>query len=149
MLLIEQRAANAAPVQPQLVLSFNLRQRSRLRTKAENGEDVGVFLARGEQLRDGDRLLADDGRVVEIVAAQEAVYHIDCAQPEQLARLAYHLGNRHVPVQLGAGWLRIARDHVLKDMLEKLGAHVSDALAPFQPEGGAYGGHHHGHGHEG
>jgi urease accessory protein len=145
MLLVQQRAAPGASAVVRLVLPFDLRQRSRLRTRVENGEEVGLFLARGEQLRDGDRLLADDGRVIEVVAAQEAVYQIVCAHPEQLARLAYHLGNRHVPVQIGAGWLRIARDHVLKDMLEKLGAEVSDAMAPFQPEGGAYASHAHAH----
>jgi urease accessory protein len=145
MLLVQQRAAPGASAAVRLVLPFDLRQRSRLRTRAENGEEVGLFLARGDQLRDGDRLLADDGRVIEVVAAQEAVYQIVCVHPEQLARLAYHLGNRHVPVQIGAGWLRIARDHVLKDMLEKLGAEVSDAMAPFQPEGGAYASHAHAH----
>lgn len=145
MLLIEQRAPAGARAQTRLVLPFDLRQRSRLRTKAENGEDVGLFLQRGAQLRDGDRLLAEDGRVIEVVAAPEAVYRIVCAEG-QLARMAYHLGNRHVPVQIGAGWLRIARDHVLKEMLEQLGASVSEETAPFQPESGAYAGHGHEHG---
>jgi urease accessory protein len=143
MLLIERRATDKSLAQVKLVLPFDLRQRSRLRTKAENGEDVGLFLERGAQLRDGDKLLAEDGRVVEVIAAEEAVYRITCAEG-QLARMAYHLGNRHVPVQIGAGWLRIGRDHVLKEMLEKLGAQVSEELAPFQPEGGAYAGHSHG-----
>jgi urease accessory protein len=145
MLLIERRASDNARTQVKLVLPFDLRQRSRLRTKADNGEEVGLFLDRGAQLRDGDKLLAEDGRVVEVVAAPEAVYRITCPDG-QIARLAYHLGNRHVPVQIGAGWLRIARDHVLKDMLDKLGAEVSDEMAPFQPEGGAYAGHAHTHG---
>ncbi len=145
MLLIERRASDNARTQVKLVLPFDLRQRSRLRTKADNGEEVGLFLDRGAQLRDGDKLLAEDGRVVEVVAAPEAVYRIACPDG-QIARLAYHLGNRHVPVQIGAGWLRIARDHVLKDMLDKLGAEVSDEMAPFQPEGGAYAGHAHTHG---
>ena len=143
MLVIERRAPRAAQAQVRLVLPFDLRQRSRLRTQAENGEEVGLFLERGAQLRDGDRLLAEDGRVVEVVAAPESVYRIVCAEG-QLARMAYHLGNRHVPVQIGADWLRIARDHVLKEMLEKLGARVSEETAPFQPEGGAYAGHGHG-----
>jgi urease accessory protein len=144
MLVIERRAPGAAQAQVRLILPFDLRQRSRLRTRAENGEEVGLFLERGAQLRDGDLLLADDGRVVEVVAAAEAVYRVMCADG-QLARLAYHLGNRHVPVQIGAGWLRIARDHVLKEMLEKLGASVSEETAPFQPEGGAYASHGHAH----
>jgi urease accessory protein len=145
MLLIERRASAAVPSQIRLILPFDLRQRSRLRTRADNGEEVGLFLERGAQLRDGDRLLAEDGRVVEVVAAPEAVYRIACGSSHQLARMAYHLGNRHVPVQIGMDWLRIARDHVLKDMLEKLGAEVSEEIAPFQPEGGAYAGHAHTH----
>ncbi len=143
MLLIERRANGVSAATLKLVLPFDLRQRSRLRTKADNGEDVGLFLERGAQLRDGDKLLAEDGRVVEVVAAAEAVYRVTCAEG-QLARMAYHLGNRHVPMQIGAGWLRIARDHVLKDMLQKLGADVSEEMAPFQPEAGAYSGHGHG-----
>jgi urease accessory protein len=95
-------------------------------------------------LRGGERVTAADGREVEIVAAPERLLHIE---GEQLARLAYHLGNRHVPLQLGRGFLRIAEDHVLAEMVRRLGARVSHVEAPFEPESGAYGErheHHHG-----
>jgi urease accessory protein len=124
-----------------LILPFEQRQKSRLRAKAENGEDVALILPRGRVLRGGDRVTATDGREVEIVAAPEKLLHIESAE---LARVAYHLGNRHVPLQVGPGFLRIAEDHVLEEMLRKLGAKVSHIEAPFEPEAGAYaGGHHH------
>ena len=126
-----------------LELPFELRQKSRLRTRLASGEQVGLILARGTVMRGGDVVKTIDGREVEIVAAKEKLLHIES---DELARLAYHLGNRHVPVQVGAGFLRIAEDHVLEEMLRKLGARVSRIEAPFEPEAGAYGGaqHHHG-----
>jgi urease accessory protein len=87
----------------------------------------------------GDFLEASDGGVVEVVAANERLLHVTCASPIQLARCAYHLGNRHAPVQVGDGWLRLALDHVLRAMLAGLGATVTDVEAPFDPEAGAYG----------
>jgi urease accessory protein len=129
-----------------LVLLFEQRQRSRLRAKAENGEDVALILPRGRVLRGGDRVQATDGREVEIVAAPEKLAHIESAE---LARVAYHLGNRHVPLQVGPGFLRIAADHVLEEMARKLGARVSHVEAPFEPEGGAYGHQHDEMGHGG
>jgi urease accessory protein len=95
-------------------------------------------------LRGGDLVVASDGRVVEVVAAAERVLHVECASATELARCAYHLGNRHVPVQIGDGFLRLGADHVLEQMLKRLGATVSSLQAPFEPEAGAYaGGHHH------
>ncbi len=131
----------------QLKLPFDLRQKSRLRTTLVSGEDAWLMLPRGEILRGGDCLLAADGRVVEIVAEPEAVLHVTCADATALAKAAYHLGNRHVPVQVGDGFLRIAADHVLADMLRGLGATLTPMQAPFEPEAGAYGGHgaHHHH----
>src|SRR5689334_19680182 len=105
--------ANAGHAQAQLQLPFELRQKSRLRTKLVSGEDAWLMLPRGEILRGGDLLAATDGRVVEVVAEPERVLHIECADADELARAAYHLGNRHVPVQVGNGFLRIAADHVL------------------------------------
>ena len=119
-----------------LVLAFEQRQKSRLRAKLESGEEVALILPRGRVLRGGEHVKTTDGREVEIVAAPEKVLHIEC---EELARVAYHLGNRHVPLQVGRGFLRIAEDHVLEEMLRKLGAHVTRIDAPFEPEGGAYG----------
>jgi urease accessory protein len=123
-----------------VVLSFDQRQKSRLRAKLESGEEVALVLPRGRVLRGGDRVTTTDGRVVEIVGAPEKLLHIEASS---LARIAYHLGNRHVPVQVGDGFLRIAEDHVLEDMLRRLGARVSHVEAPFEPEAGAYGHQHH------
>ena len=130
-----------------LQLPFEQRQKSRLRTKLASGEEVGLRLPRGEVLRGGDLLLASDGRVVEVIARPEQLLHVECDSPQALARAAYHLGNRHVPVQVGEGWLRLAADHVLEQMLKGLGARTSPVEAPFEPEAGAYGGHTHGAGH--
>jgi urease accessory protein len=129
-------------VRGQLRLPFELRQKSRQRAALTTGEEVAVVLPRGEVLRGGDWVVASDGRVIEVVAQPEKVLHVLFATPHDLARAAYHLGNRHVPVQLGGGWLRIAADHVLEEMLRGLGASVSAIEAPFEPEAGAYAAHH-------
>jgi urease accessory protein len=129
-----------------LTLPFEQRQKSRLRAQAENGEEVALILPRGRVLRGGDRVAATDGREVEILAAPEKLLHIESAE---LARIAYHLGNRHVPLQVGPGFLRIAEDHVLEEMARKLGARVSHVEAPFEPEAGAYGHQHDEMGHGG
>ena len=141
------RSAYKVEVRGQLRLPFESRQKSRLKTKLVSGEEVGLILPRGEILRGGDLVTASDGRGIEIVAEPEKVLHIET---RDLARVAYHLGNRHVPVQVGEGFLRITEDHVLEEMVQKLGARVSHLEAPFEPEAGAYaGGHQHdemGHG---
>jgi urease accessory protein len=128
-----------------LELPFELRQKSRLRARLASGEEVGLMLARGTVMRGGDVVKTLDGREVEIVAAKEKLLHIES---DQLARVAYHLGNRHVPVQVGDGWLRIADDHVLARMLDQLGARMRVLDAPFEPESGAYGAGHHHHDHQ-
>jgi urease accessory protein len=128
-----------------LVLPFELRQKSRLRTFADGGEEVGLFLDRGTVLRGGDWLQADDSRVVRVVAADEDLHEARCADAEGLARAAWHLGNRHAAVEVGAGWLRFAADDVLAAMLRGLGATVVPLRAPFEPEGGAYAGGPHAH----
>jgi len=126
-----------------LKLAFDQRQKSRLRTRLASGEEVALLLPRGTLLRGGDLVGASDGRVIEVVAEPERVLHVECETPVALARAAYHLGNRHVAVQVGDSWLRIAADHVLAEMLSKLGATVTPIEAPFEPEAGAYAGHHH------
>jgi urease accessory protein len=139
-------------VRDRLVLPFDLRQKSRLRTHLASGIEVGVMLANGEMLRGGDLLVASDGGVIEVVAQVEKVLQADCDSALDLARAAYHLGNRHVALQIGDGWLRIANDHVLRQMLEGLGLVVNALDAPFEPEPGAYGthgAHAHGSGHQG
>ena len=150
MLLIEHRAPADAPATERLTLTFELRSKSRLRTRLASGEEVGLFLERGVILRTGDKLQGSDGRVVEVTAAPEAVMDACADDPVRLAQAAYHLGNRHVPVQVGAAFLRFGRDHVLGEMVRGLGLAVSEIEAPFEPESGAYGGHGghaHPHGH--
>ena len=143
--LIRQRVQRQDRYDDRLILPFDRRQKSRLRTRLESGAEVGLFLERGSMLRDGDFLQTEDGLFVRVVAAPEQVYLVRCDSPLQLMRAAYHLGNRHVPLEIGDGWLKLRRDAVLRDMLIGLGASVSDAELPFDPEAGAYGGgHNHG-----
>ena len=136
--MLDSRAAQAAD---RLSLPFERRQKSRQRAMLDSGEEVGLVLPRGEVLRGGDRCVASDGRVFEVVAGAGAIAAHRGAP--SLARVAYHLGNRHVPVQVGEGFLRIAEDHVLEDMLRRLGASVTHVEAPFEPEAGAYAAHQH------
>jgi urease accessory protein len=150
MLLIEQRAPEGVAASDRLCLTFELRCKSRLRTRLESGEEVGLFLERGAILRAGDKLRGGDGSIVEVAAALEAVMEARTDDPILLAKAAYHLGNRHVPVQVGPGFLRFGRDHVLGEMARGLGLSVAELEAPFEPESGAYGGHGghaHPHGH--
>ena len=147
-LRIVERLNENLPARAMLTLPFELRQKSRLRTRLDSGEDVGLFLPRGTVLRHGDRLRATDGRVIEVRAAPETVSTARTDDPLLLARAAYHLGNRHIALQLGPGWLRYLHDHVLDSMVRELGLTVIGEQAPFEPEAGAYGGgHHHGHDH--
>jgi urease accessory protein len=145
MLIVQKRAAPQPACDAELILPFEMRTKSRLRTTVAGGEEIGLFLERGTVLRDGEHLQADDGRVVRVVAADEDLLEVRCGDPVALARAAYHLGNRHTPAQIGAGWLRIAADGVLAAMLRGLGADVAPIRAPFEPEAGAYGAGHHAH----
>lgn len=146
MVLIDGFHAGDRPPTERLVLPFETRCRSRLRARLASGEETGLMLARGTVLRGGDRLETRDGRVVEIVAAPETLMEARSADPGRLALAAYHLGNRHVPLQIGRGWVRFAADHVLRDMLSGLGFEVSVVTTAFEPEGGAYGpAHRHAH----
>jgi len=142
---VRPHAAYGMKVGGRLVLAFDQRQKSRGLARLDSGEEVAMTLPRGTVLRGGDLVVASDGRVMEVVSPPEPLLHVACDSPEALARAAYHLGNRHVPVQVGEGWLRLAVDHVLRVMLEGLGARVASVEAPFEPEAGAYGRHHHQH----
>ena len=124
-----------------LVLPFERREKARQRARLESGREVGIRLPRGTVLRGGDRLRAANGLLVEIVAAPERVSTVRCATPRDLARTAYHLGNRHVALEVGDDWVRYLADHVLDAMIEQLGLAVVHELQPFEPEAGAYGGH--------
>ena len=152
MLTLHTKTEHAEKIDGELVLPYELREKSRQRAQLASGEEVAVFTVRGTVLRDGDLLKGDDGRVVKVKAAPEATYKVSCESPQALLRCAFHLGNRHTQAQVGDGWLRIRKDTVLKDMLAGLGASVTEEQAPFEPESGAYsagfgGGHHHHDGH--
>jgi urease accessory protein len=151
MRTIDKRlTAKLAPVlvrrAPTLTLPYDARCKSRLAATLDTGEEVGVVLPRGTVLRDGDMLVADDGGLVRVIAAAESVLLVRAPDRLTLTRAAYHLGNRHTPVEVGADELKLEADPVLEDMLKRLGAQVERATLPFQPEAGAYGGgHRHGH----
>jgi urease accessory protein len=139
---------------PTLTLDWDLRQRSRFDAPDSGGRRIGVILPRGQVLRGGDALLTEDGEILRIVAAPQPVLQVrTCAehgQPFDLMRAVYHLANRHVPLELQPTLLQLEPDPVLAGLLRQLGLIVSEALAPFEPEGGAYGaaGGAHGHGHD-
>ena len=141
------------PAEPGATLTLPLEQRirSRLRVTLDDGTEAGLFLDRGTALHDGDLLAGEDGFVVLVRAAPETCSTVTCDDPLILARAAYHLGNRHVPLQIEGGLLRYPHDHVLDDMLRGLGLQPAFTQAPFEPESGAYGGaaHSHSHGHHG
>ena len=148
MILLTRRTQ--LPATDSVALSYDARKRSRLRLTLVSGREAGIVLERGEHLQGGDRLITDDGgTVVEIVAAPEKLIEAIADSPLLFARAAYHLGNRHVPVQIlpteAGGRLRFQADHVLADMIKGLGCSVAEIEAPFQPEAGAYGGGHHHH----
>jgi len=130
------------------VLPFERRQKARQRTRTTTGEEIGLQLPRGTILRGGDLLRAADGTMLEIVAAHEPVSTVFSRNSRQLARVAYHLGNRHVALQFGLGWVRYLSDHVLDAMVAQLALNVLHDHEPFEPEAGAYGAHSHPHAHD-
>jgi len=136
-------------------LDWDVRQKSRFDCADSRGRHLGVFLPRGTVVRGGDVLVAEDGSLVNVIAAPQPVLVItpceDHGTPFDLTRAAYHLGNRHVPIELKPDHLKIEPDHVLADMLRAMHLVVTEKLAAFEPEGGAYsshGGHAHGHEHD-
>jgi urease accessory protein len=130
-----------------VTLDFDARHRRRIRLTTDQGEDVMLDLPRAVAMADGDALQLEDGRLLKIQAAAEPVVEIRHREPLQLMRLAWHLGNRHLPTEIRDQVLRIRPDHVIEDMLRGFGAELARLAAPFQPEGGAYGRHgeHHDH----
>lgn len=131
---IEETAKSTSP----LTLAFEQRQKSRQRVRLDDGREAALTLPRGTVLRHGDCLRTQEGVMVRVVAAAEAVSTAFSENPSSLARAAYHLGNRHVPLQVGSGWLRYLQDHVLDEMLRQQGLDVINEWVPFQPEAGAY-----------
>jgi urease accessory protein len=143
-----------------VVLDFDDRHRRRMAMIGTRGLEFLLDLEHATALRGGDALVLEDGRMVEVVAAPEPLIEIRGADPQHLVRLAWHLGNRHLPTQIMGKGLRIRRDHVIEAMVKGLGARIVEIEAPFDPEGGAYAevapadshaqhGHsHHEHGHD-
>lgn len=142
--VLVQRAAT-------IELGWDVRQKSRFDATDSQGRALGVFLPRGTVVRGGDVLVAEDGSLVRVIAAPQPVLRIThCARhgsPFDLLRAAYHLGNRHVPIELQADHLHIEPDHVLADMLRAMHLMVTPMVTGFEPESGAYGTHTHTHGH--
>lgn len=129
-----------------LTLDFDARHRRRICLVTDQGDYVLLDLSKTIAMADGDGLQLSDGRWLEVRAAAEPVVDVRHDDPSQLARLAWHLGNRHLPTEIRDQVLRIRPDHVIEDMLRRLGAKLARVEASFQPEGGAYGGHgHHDH----
>jgi urease accessory protein len=133
---VDKAAAGDGPL---LTLGFEDRRRSRMRIRTDDGREAALLLPRGTILRDGDRLRdPEQDEVVTVRAADETLSRVHATGAVALARAAYHLGNRHVPVQVGAGWLAYEHDHVLDDLVEELGLAVETCTAPFEPEAGGY-----------
>jgi urease accessory protein len=131
-----------------LTLDFDARHRRRIRLTTDQREDVLLDLPKAIAMADGDGLQLEDGRWLKVQAAAELIVEVRHKDPDQLTRLAWHLGNRHLPTEIRNQVLRIRPDHVIEDMLRGFGADLVKARAPFQPEGGAYGGHGHHHDHD-
>jgi len=155
---VQNDDASIAENEATLTLPFELRQKSRLKATLDNRTEVGLMLPRGGLLRGGDLLRAEDGTVVKVIAANESVSKVTHDDPLMRARACYHLGNRHVPLQITQNYICYTHDHVLDEMVIGLGLNVECVMAPFEPEAGAYGGghkhshddshdHHHAHQH--
>ena len=122
-------------------LDYDSRKRGRLKTLTETDEEAGLFLDRGQTLIDGDYLRATDGRVILVIAAAEPLTEASTSDPLLFAKICYHLGNRHTPVEIQPGSVRFQPDHVLADLCCQWGLQVVDIEASFNPERGAYGQH--------
>lgn len=148
MLELTERDFGAGPVHASVTLDFDHRRRSRLRVTLDGGGEAAIRIPRGEVLRGGDRLRSTTGTIVEVRATNEPLSQVASADLFDLARAAYHLGNRHVAVAIGVGWIRYRHDHVLDHMLEGLGLTPTFVEGPFEPEAGAYAAHPEGQGHD-
>ena len=147
--IIAANSWNGANAVDQVVLDFDERHRRRITLTGERGTSFLLDLPHATVLHDGDGLVLDDGSIVRVVGRPEPLVEIAAASAHDLARLAWHLGNRHTDVQIAGERLRIRRDHVIEDMLRRLGAQLTPIDAPFEPEGGAYEhGHDHAHSHD-
>jgi urease accessory protein len=135
---VKKAASWSGEIVDSVVLDYDDRHRRRMAMTGTQGIAFLLDLPAAAELRGGDALVLEDGRLVEVVAAPEPLLEIRCTDAQHLARVAWHLGNRHLPTQLFKNMLRIRRDHVIADMARQLGADVIEIDAPFDPEGGAY-----------
>lgn len=145
MIKIIAKASHHQACTDTLTLAFDLRQKARLQATLDSGAEAGLFLPRGDILRNGDVLKTESGDFIQVIAAQEHVSTVRCQDHHLFARACYHLGNRHVPLEINADYLRYQQDHVLDDMLIGLGLQVNHEQATFEPEAGAYTHSHHSH----
>ncbi|WP_020409539.1 urease accessory protein UreE [Hahella ganghwensis] len=139
-------AGNPERLTTEVKLTYDERKRGRLKTRTGCGKEIGLFLERGKCLLDGEILATESGELIKVIAAPEEVVTAYAEDPLQFARICYHLGNRHVPLQIGDFWIRMQPDHVLEDLCRLYGLKINSELAAFQPENGAYG-QHGGHSH--
>lgn len=145
MIQLTQKINDSGREYATLTLPWSRRIKSRQRVCLDNGEEAGLFLERGTVLRDGDLLSSGDNYVIRIIAAEESLSTVSCKDPLKLARICYHLGNRHVDIEISKALVRYQHDHVLDSMVEAFGLKVVLEKAPFEPEAGAYGSSGHGH----
>nr|WP_319395967.1 urease accessory protein UreE [uncultured Desulfobacter sp.] len=148
MIELTHKTQDKTPQATTLTLPWEKRIKSRQRVVLDNKDEAGLFLDRGEILRHGDMLSSDDGFQVKIIAAHEQVSTARAQTPRQLNLACYHLGNRHVDLEIRDAYVRYPHDHVLDEMVKGLGLTITVEQAPFEPETGAYGNGHHHHHHE-
>ncbi|EMH6919208.1 urease accessory protein UreE [Escherichia coli] len=149
MLYLTRRVETPAQTTASVTLPVDMRVKSRIKVTLNDGRQAGLLLPRGLLLRDGDILSNENGdEFIKVIAADEAVSVVRCADPFMLAKACWHLGNRHVPLQIMPGELRYHHDHVLDDMLRQFGLDVDFAHLPFEPEAGAYVSKSHAHNHD-
>ncbi|EEW7239368.1 urease accessory protein UreE [Escherichia coli] len=149
MLYLTRRVETPAQTTASVTLPVDMRVKSCIKVTLNDGRQAGLLLPRGLLLRDGDILSNENGdEFIKVIAADEAVSVVRCADPFMLAKACWHLGNRHVPLQIMPGELRYHHDHVLDDMLRQFGLDVDFAHLPFEPEAGAYASKSHAHNHD-
>lgn len=146
MLRFTEKISPGVDTELTLTLPFELRQKARLHIQLDNGQEAGLFLTRGYVLRGGDQLKAESGECITIIAANEDVSTVTSSDPYLLMRASYHLGNRHVPLEIKPDYIRYQYDHVLNEMIEHLQLSIKHESASFEPEAGAYTQHTHSHG---